>query len=157
MSSLRQRWKDACFTSPAVQWNIGRHGLETVDRRTPPYDAPEFADVCRWAWRLITLAVTSAHFLRVVWNNCLTNPPLTGDALVHANLIAFRDYYMHQWLRNREKAELWNAQSSRKWSQKLPFTSFGQSATPDWLITRHISQMVLCSMTIMLVNLHSYT
>ncbi len=73
-----------------------------------PYDAPEFADIYRWAQRLVALAVTPVRFLRVVWNNCLTNPPRTGDPLVDANLIAFRDYYMHQWLRNREKAVLWN-------------------------------------------------
>ncbi len=47
------------------------------------------------------------RYLRVVWN-CLANAQLTGDALVDANLRAFRDYYVQQWLPNREKAELWN-------------------------------------------------
>ncbi len=92
--------------SQAVQRNIGRHGLETVYRRTPPYDAPEFADVYRWARRLTALAVTPVRFLRV--DNCLTNPPRTGDPLVDANLLAFRDYYLNQWLRNRDRALLWN-------------------------------------------------
>ncbi len=42
-----------------------------------------------------------------VSDNCLTNPPRTGDALVDANLLAFW-YYMHHWLSNREQALLWN-------------------------------------------------
>ncbi len=74
----------------------------------PPYDGPEFAAVHTWIWRLVALSVSPLQFLRVVWNNCLTNPPRTGDARVDANLIAFRDYYIHQWLPDRDKAELWN-------------------------------------------------
>ncbi len=49
----------------------------------------DFEPDYRWARRLIALAVTPVRFLRVVWNNCLTNPPRTGDPLVDANLIAF--------------------------------------------------------------------
>ncbi len=46
-----------------------------------PVRCPEFADIYRWARWLIALAVTPVHFLRVVWNNCLTNAPWTGDPL----------------------------------------------------------------------------
>ncbi len=85
----------------AVERNIGRPGLQPVYRRVPPYDGPEFAAVHRWARQLIALAVAPVQFLKVVWNNCLTNPPRTGDARVDANLLASRDHCIHQ-------AQLWN-------------------------------------------------
>ncbi len=65
-------------------------------------------EVHRWARRLIGLAVTPVQYLRVVWNNCLANAPMTGDALVDTNIHAFWDYYVHQWLPNREQVGLWN-------------------------------------------------
>ncbi len=46
--------------------------------------------------------------LQVVWNHCLNNPPWTGDPIVDTNLTVFRDYFVGQWLPNREKSLLWN-------------------------------------------------
>ncbi len=54
------------------------------------------------------MAVSPVRYHRVVWNNCLSIPPATGDNLVDANLIAFRDYYRNQWLSGLEQATLWN-------------------------------------------------
>ncbi len=92
----------------AIQRNIARHGLEPVYERRAPFDGPEFAAIHRWTRRLVGMAVSPVRFHRVVWNNCLTNPPHTGDNLVDANLIAFRDYYVNQWLSGLEQALLWN-------------------------------------------------
>ncbi len=94
--------------SQAVQRNVAQNGLEKVYRQTPPFDGPQFVPVHRWVRWLIALSLSPVRFHRVVWNDCLTNPPLTGDALVDGNLRAFRDYFRNQWLTNREKARLWN-------------------------------------------------
>ncbi len=41
-------------------------------------------------------------------NDCLTNPPWTGDPVVDGNLRAFQDYFKNTWLPNREKLDLCN-------------------------------------------------
>ncbi len=58
--------------------------------------------------RLIGLALSPPQFHRVVWNECLNTPPWTGDRIVDANLTVFRDYFLAQWLPDREKSLLWN-------------------------------------------------
>ncbi len=93
--------------SQAVHRNVVQNGLEKVYRATPPYDGPEFAPVHRWIRRLIGLAVSPVNHHCIVWNDCLTNPPRTADALVNANL-NFRDYFVNQWLTDLARALLWN-------------------------------------------------
>ncbi len=94
--------------SQAVQRKVGQNGLELVYRQQPPFDGPEFTEVRRWIRRLIALAVSPVRFHRVVWNYWLHTPPRTGDQVVDANLLNFRNYFATQWLSNREKALLWN-------------------------------------------------
>ncbi len=66
---------------------------ETVYRRTPPYDGPEFADVHRWAQRLIGLAVLPVQcpVSQLSGTTVLQIRRGLGDAQVDANLLAFRD------------------------------------------------------------------
>ncbi len=89
-------------------WPCVRSEGVPLVRKTPPYDGAEFTGVHRWIRRLVGLSVAPPEFLRVVWNNCLANPPWTGDNQVDANLTTFHDYYFRQWLPNRERVEQWN-------------------------------------------------
>ncbi len=94
--------------SQAVQRNVAQNGLERVYRGMPPFAGPDFAVVHKYIRRLIGLALLPPDKHRVVWNQCLNTPPLTGNPLVDANLTVFRDYFLAQWLPNREKLLLWN-------------------------------------------------
>ncbi len=120
-----------------MQRNVGYNGLEKVYRSTPPYDGPEFALVHKWIRRLIALAVSRVQYHQVVWNDCLTNPPLTGDALVDANLRNFRDYFKNQWLTNLEKtvlsfSVLWNHYDRAALiMQKLTMVDCARPSTPE--------------------------
>ncbi len=66
---------------------------------------------------------------------CLNTPPQTGDLIVDANLGNFRDYFVRQWLMDREKALLWNhfdRTGPRKTNHANGYhMDFAQFSTPD--------------------------
>ncbi len=64
--------------------------------------------VRRWLHRLRAIPLMPPDYVRVVWNDCLTNPPWTHDPVVDGNLRSFRDYFKNTWLPNREKLDLCN-------------------------------------------------
>ncbi len=100
----------------AVHRNVGQNGLENVYTQVPPYDTPEYHGVRRWVQRLRALPLVPPDMIRVVWNDCLTNPPWTDDPVVDGNLRAFRDYFKNTWLPNRAKLDLcnhWHTQRTR--------------------------------------------
>ncbi len=88
-----------------IERNGAQNGLETVYTQV---DSLPFARVRRWVHRLRAIALMPPDFVRVVWNDCLTNPPWTGHPVVDENLRAFRDYFKNTWLPNREKLDLCN-------------------------------------------------
>ncbi len=69
---------------------------------------PEYHPVCRRVQRLRAVPLVPPDLIRVVWNDCLTNPPWTADPVVHGNLRAFWDYFKNTWLPNRAKLDLCN-------------------------------------------------
>ncbi len=77
-------------------------------RQVAPHHGPRFVDVRCWVQRLRALPLLPPDLIRVVWNNGLTNPPLSRDPVVNGNLVTFRNYFLNTWLPNREKLELWN-------------------------------------------------
>ncbi len=83
---------------------LQRHGLMPVYRAG---NAPAFDAVYKWIRRLAALCLLDAAQVLWIWQQVLSNPPITGDAIMDGNIRRFRDYYAQTWAR-ADMVEIFN-------------------------------------------------